>query len=149
MHAELEADSDEDEAEDALVAEMGTLAELDHPNIVKMFGIMPSAPEDGDRKGYMLLLELCDMDLSNLIHKMKMHSSDAGWRGARGVHLSLRLAEQIASGLAYLHSDEVAELIGHGKNMHLDMKPGNVLLKKMSVRETSGCGYTVRLADFG
>eukprot|EP01045_Picozoa_sp_COSAG04_P037540 COSAG04_NODE_9633_length_846_cov_0.888889_2_plen_93_part_00 len=49
-----------------------------------------------------------------------------------GAPLMMKIATEMADGLAYLHSRGIK---------HLDMKPGNVLM----ARE----GWSVRIADFG
>ena len=77
----------------------------------------------------MLLLERCDCDLGSLIYP-KAGSEEEGQLSAP---LMMKIATEMADGLAYLH--------GRGIK-HLDMKPGNVLM----VREG---GWSVRIADFG
>ena len=85
---------------------------------------------------------MCHCDLSDLIYPKPGSDEDGK---LDDLDLVLTIATQIASALTYIHSAEVAELIGEGKNMHLDMKPGNVLL----LRDAQTAGYTVRVADFG
>ena len=79
----------------------------------------------------MLLLERCDCDLGSLIYP-KAGSEEEGQLSAP---LMMKIATEMADGLAYLHSRGIK---------HLDMKPGNVLM----VREGSQ-GWSVRIADFG
>ena len=78
----------------------------------------------------MLLLERCDCDLGSLIYP-KAGSEEEGQLSAP---LMMKIATEMADGLAYLHSRGIK---------HLDMKPGNVLM----VNEKEGWG--VRIADFG
>ena len=78
----------------------------------------------------MLLLERCDCDLGSLIYP-KAGSEEEGQLSAP---LMMKIATEMADGLAYLHSRGIK---------HLDMKPGNVLM----VNE--GEGWSVRIADFG
>ena len=80
----------------------------------------------------MLLLERCDCDLGSLIYP-KAGSEEAGQLSAP---LMMKIATEMADGLAYLHSRGIK---------HLDMKPGNVLM----VREGKEEGWSVRIADFG
>ena len=81
----------------------------------------------------MLLLERCDCDLGSLIYP-KAGSEEEGQLSAP---LMMKIATEMADGLAYLHSRGIK---------HLDMKPGNVLM----VREGAGEeGWSVRIADFG
>ena len=83
----------------------------------------------------MLLLERCDCDLGSLIYP-KAGSEEEGQLSAP---LMMKIATEMADGLAYLHSRGIK---------HLDMKPGNVLM----VREASAGGtegWSVRIADFG
>ena len=80
----------------------------------------------------MLLLERCDCDLGSLIYP-KAGSEEAGQLSAP---LMMKIATEMADGLAYLHSRGIK---------HLDMKPGNVLM----VREGKAEGWSVRIADFG
>ena len=80
----------------------------------------------------MLLLERCDCDLGSLIYP-KAGSEEEGQLSAP---LMMKIATEMADGLAYLHSRGIK---------HLDMKPGNVLM----VREGKAEGWSVRIADFG
>ena len=78
----------------------------------------------------MLLLERCDCDLGSLIYP-KAGSEEEGQLSAP---LMMKIATEMADGLAYLHSRGIK---------HLDMKPGNVLM----VRGKDS--WSVRIADFG
>ena len=80
----------------------------------------------------MLLLERCDCDLGSLIYP-KAGSEEEGQLSAP---LMMKIATEMADGLAYLHSRGIK---------HLDMKPGNVLM----VNEGTEDGWSVRIADFG
>ena len=63
------------------------------------------------RVSYMLLLERCDCDLGSLIYP-KAGSEEEGQLSAP---LMMKIATEMADGLAYLHSRGIK---------HLDMKPG-------------------------
>ena len=88
--------------------------------------------DGAEQSSYMLLLERCDCDLGSLIYP-KAGSEEEGQLSAP---LMMKIATEMADGLAYLHSRGIK---------HLDMKPGNVLM----VNELGSQGWSVRIADFG
>ena len=97
---------------------------------VTTFGFTYGKLDGAEQSSYMLLLERCDCDLGSLIYP-KAGSEEEGQLSAP---LMMKIATEMADGLAYLHSRGIK---------HLDMKPGNVLM----VNE--GEGWGVRIADFG
>ena len=101
---------------------------------VTTFGFTYGKLDGAEQSSYMLLLERCDCDLGSLIYP-KAGSEEEGQLSAP---LMMKIATEMADGLAYLHSRAIK---------HLDMKPGNVLM----VREGSqgAEGWSVRIADFG
>ena len=100
---------------------------------VTTFGFTYGKLDGAEQSSYMLLLERCDCDLGSLIYP-KAGSEEEGQLSAP---LMMKIATEMADGLAYLHSRGIK---------HLDMKPGNVLM----VREgKEGEGWSVRIADFG
>ena len=107
---------------------------------VTTFGFTYGKLDGAEQSSYMLLLERCDCDLGSLIYP-KAGSEEEGQLSAP---LMMKIATEMADGLAYLHSRGIK---------HLDMKPGNVLM----VREASPVeapssgkgGWSVRIADFG
>ena len=120
-----------DEEMRALTQEIKILQDMDHANIVKTLGHTFGSPPDSSAPvGHMLLLELCDCDLGSLIAGKAGFVSWSEW---------LRLATEIAAGLAYIHTWKERNIA------HLDLKPANVLIQKAS-KCTLG---QVKLADFG
>ena len=99
---------------------------------VTTFGFTYGKLDGAEQSSYMLLLERCDCDLGSLIYP-KAGSEEEGQLSAP---LMMKIATEMADGLAYLHSRGIK---------HLDMKPGNVLM----VREGGSQGWSVRIADFG
>ena len=100
---------------------------------VTTFGFTYGKLDGAEQSSYMLLLERCDCDLGSLIYP-KAGSEEEGQLSAP---LMMKIATEMADGLAYLHSRGIK---------HLDMKPGNVLM----VREHRAKeGWSVRIADFG
>ncbi|RLN48160.1 hypothetical protein BBJ29_000299 [Phytophthora kernoviae] len=105
---------------DVLIAEVGALNRLKHPNIISHYGFYN---EDGK---YLLVLEYCNRgSLRGLIDKHK----------AIPEQLAKKLLKQTLSALEYCHS------MGQ---VHRDVKAENVLLK-----EGEDGNLTAKLADFG
>ena len=100
---------------------------------VTTFGFTYGKLDGAEQSSYMLLLERCDCDLGSLIYP-KAGSEEEGQLSAP---LMMKIATEMADGLAYLHSRGIK---------HLDMKPGNVLMVHELVPEE---GWSVRIADFG
>jgi serine/threonine protein kinase len=131
--------------------EVGILAGLSHPNLIKFIycGIDWSMDElcswtlKVSRKwkgGYgqnlqnlYLVMEFMDMSLSDMLMKESKPLSYL---------LAIDIMHQIASGVSYLHDMHVA---------HLDLKPANVLMKKNSIegRKLNSSRYSIKLADYG
>ena len=107
-----DTDLDDGEKEDdnvlALSSEICALATLDHPNIVKILGFTfgLSSGSVGGRKEWMLLLEKCDCDLALLIKE----------DGSLDV---LHLALGMASGLDYIHQQDLRHLVSHPSTTNL------------------------------
>jgi len=102
----------------ALREEVEVHAALSHINIVELLGASLAPPH------CCVVMELCTRSLFERVH---------GCREGLGRRLSLRLAAQVASGLAYLHSRAPPVV-------HRDIKSHNVLL----------CGdTTAKICDFG
>eukprot|EP01047_Picozoa_sp_COSAG01_P070277 COSAG01_NODE_10605_length_2123_cov_1.710968_1_plen_271_part_10 len=136
----------DDDGRPELEGEIKQLARLRHTHIVQMVGYtygkhgkLPSQPNR-----WMLLLEECDGDLTVPIYN-KQHgqlydgSVHQGRSWSDGPELSWErrcdFAQQMAGGLAYIHEH---------KQVHLDLKPGNVLMKHSAVS-----GWVLKVADFG
>ena len=95
--------------------EVEMLSTLHHPNIIYPYGYT-KFPMDKDQ--YCLVMELADNSLDNHLVKLKK------------IEDKIRIAYDIANGLAYLHKEE---------KVHGDIKSPNILM----------VGDTAKLADFG
>jgi hypothetical protein len=104
--------------------EMGILREVRyHANIVEYIGACKRQPFQG-----FIVLEFMHLgSLDKYIHNRQFNLT---------VAYTLRVAQDIASGLAHLHRCKI---------MHLDMKPANVLVANLSPSAPT----CVKLADFG
>ncbi len=89
---------------DRFLQEYETIAELDHPNIVKIYDLGV-----GDDHAHIAMEYLDGGDLRNRI--------DIGVSRTKAV----RFLRQIASGLAAVHAKNI---------LHRDLKPGNIMLRK-------------------
>jgi len=115
-----------------LAREVALLGQLSHPNIVKFIGLWVQ-PMSSARTGVEF-----DMPLVFIVEELCAGNLRGHMRSAGFVHdyelwlqQAVRLAHEIASGMAYLHARQI---------VHSDLKPENILLT------TEG---RVRLADFG
>eukprot|EP01049_Picozoa_sp_SAG25_P005061 SAG25_NODE_335_length_9565_cov_55.989858_2_plen_1828_part_00 len=87
--------------------------------------------ESAKKPTWALLLEQCDCDLTAPIYNKHPWSQGATLSWVR----RLDFAQQMASGLAYIHAN---------KQKHWDLKPGNILLKQEGEGE-----WVLKVADFG
>jgi serine/threonine protein kinase len=131
--------------------EVGILAGLSHPNLIKFIycGVGRSIDKScswtlkvlqkckgGNNKileNLCLVMEFMDMSLSGMLKKQSEPLSYL---------LAIDIMHQIASGVCYLHDMHVA---------HLDLKPDNVLMKPNSITrgKLNFVRYLVKLADYG
>jgi len=111
--------------------EVGILAGLSHPNLIKYFccGI------DEERNELYLVMELMDMSLTKMLEKLN--------KKFLPYVVAIDIMLQIGSGMWYLHDMHVA---------HLDLKPDNVLLRSTTIdgaKGTSPYHCNVKLIDYG
>jgi len=93
------------------------MCSLNHPNVVRIFGVVPE-------RGW-IIMELC---AGGALSDLLLDAEEA-----LDTPTLVRLAAEIATGVAYLHTDEV-------KIVHGDLKAANVLLTEER---------SVRICDFG
>ena len=119
-----------DAALQTLSAEVAVLAQLHHENIVRFLGLCrgdDSGPRSNDAfTSLFVVQELCASDLRGLLVDTLPIMDLSAWSNT-----VLRIAREMAAGMAYLHSREIA---------HRDLKPENVFLTQDG---------TVRIGDFG
>lgn len=96
------------------------MLEVDHPNIIKLFGVYES-----NGSVYLVLECLKGGELMNKISEDGMYSE----KDAR------KILRKLLTALIYLHERNI---------MHRDLKPENILLKEQKDTE-----YDIKLADFG
>lgn len=104
----------------SFIREVNNLRRLKHPNIIRFYGAVDS---DLHR---LLVMEYAPNSLANIIEPRGLPSGQAPTAVAL-----LQWAQELASGLAFLHSKGL---------IHFDVKPENVLLDE---------GWNVKLCDFG
>ncbi|KAL4458215.1 hypothetical protein ABPG75_013080 [Micractinium tetrahymenae] len=104
--------------------EAAMLKRLRHPNVVGFQGICVT-----EQRGILLMDFCAGRDLDAVMHAQSRASGQRlfGWYG-RG----RKVAEDVASGLAYLH---------HSRILHLDLKPHNVLLARDGTARIGDVGF--------
>ena len=128
----VKADNDAEDEEEAIAAlrsEIKALCSIAHEHIVRVYGFSYTERPETAQKSYVLLLEPCDGDLNDELYPVdpvtkKPTGALLGW------DRKLSLALQMAQGMEAIHT---------AKQLHLDLKPGNILLR----------GGVVKIADFG
>ena len=111
--------------------DVGILAGLSHPNLIKSL----SCEIDKEYKEFHLVMEVVDMDLTNMWEKLNK-------RLLQPV-VAFDDVLRIGSGMCCLYE------IDEG---HLDLEPNNVLLRSMTIdgaKDTSPYHYTDKLIDYG
>ena len=98
--------------------ELHVMSALSHPNVVELFAANTRPPK------LVIVMELCDRSLYQLLHQTKETVDEA---------LGMRMATDVAAGLAYLHAQDPPII-------HRDIKSMNLLLT---------VDKTIKLCDFG
>ena len=94
--------------------EIADLAQLNHPNIVRIIGFTSGKMSaEATKPSWMLVMDFCETDLDKLSADEALRSDSDGSR------LLLDLLTQTAAGMLYIHSQ---------KKTHWDLKPENVLV---------------------
>ncbi|KAF2355167.1 Protein kinase domain, partial [Trinorchestia longiramus] len=107
----------------SFIDEIQILCRLEHPNVVKFIGACVVAPN------LCICMEYMKLSLYEALHMQERDFSEAQ---------KIKLVSNISSGLAYLHSCEVA---------HCDVKSQNVLLNYEA--DSMDDTLTAKLTDFG
>lgn len=113
-----------------LTQEAQTAAKLDHPSIVKVYNFGES-----DEGLYIAMEYIRDGSLRSHLQRYQ-----AGGRFME-LPLALQIGIQMADALDYAHRENV---------IHRDVKPGNIILKRLARAEEEGFGpFRAVLTDFG
>lgn len=91
-----------------------------HPNIIEFTGY-------SDTPDFCIVMKMCSYSLHQLIHS----SSELE------VRVVLKLAKEVAAGMAFIHQNEI---------LHLDLKPGNILIDEYGDDPDK---MTAKITDFG
>lgn len=103
--------------------ELSVMADLRHPNVITFLGANMTPPK------MFFVMELCDRSLFDIIHGSAQHAHSAKLSPCD----RLRIACEVAEGMAYLHSRSPPVV-------HRDLKPHNVLEAHNGV---------MKICDFG
>ena len=120
----------------AFMREAATLAQFNHPNVLRLIGVLTSQHQ---QQPWMIVTELLRTELREFLLKLKLpnrnssssSNSDLQLQGVVLHTLLLKFSQEIAAGMAYLTEK---------KFIHRDLAARNVLVAK---------DLTVRVADFG
>jgi serine/threonine protein kinase len=113
-----------------LKSEVESLAQLTHVNVVQILGMFRGPAPTNAKEDWKMAMEFCPTSLQNMLYASKALEHQDHNTG-----LMVEFAEQIMTGLTYIHSQ--------GKR-HLDLKPENILLSK-----DGGKDWVCKIGDFG
>jgi serine/threonine protein kinase len=106
--------------------EFKRMHDLKHPNIVRVYGMIPAYKVSKGKNAFVIVMELCDMSLDQYIKERFR-------RGISKVKL-LQILHDIASAMVYLHDQDM---------VHGDLRSPNVLIKE------SADSILAKVTDFG
>ncbi|XP_014238452.1 cyclin-dependent kinase 9-like [Trichogramma pretiosum] len=112
------------------IREIRLLTTLDHPNIVKMFGVIndPARQHNNWTLTFYIVFEYCNWDLANLLMNKSITILDSEIK---------HMLQQVLTGLSYLHSKNV---------LHRDLKSSNILVNKNGALKICDFGLSKRVA---
>jgi len=120
---------DDKKRSEYLQRELQIARELDHPNVVNIFGSMElRRKSDGKMQGFMLMDYI---DGGNLREYVAKHNLSLGQR--------VEICEQLCAGLNYIHRHRLKDGRYHSI-VHRDIKPENILITEKG---------QVKIVDFG
>ena len=116
-----------------VMKELDMWSSLNHPNILRLYGIYYEESDEGDGPIPSLIVELMDQSLTDHINST---SDPMESKSLFPLKTKISILSQVAGALEYLHS--------YKSVVHGDLTANNVLLKEI----TTG-SFTVKLTDFG
>ena len=117
-----------------VMIELDTWSSLNHPNILRLYGIYHE--DEGDGIIPSLIVELMDQSLTDHLNAT---SDPTKKRSLFPLKVKLSILSQVAGALEYLHS--------HKSVVHGDLTANNVLLKENTAEFTDI--FTAKITDFG
>ncbi len=116
------------------IREARSASDLAHPNIVEIY-------EFGEEEGYLFLV-------MELIRGGSLRTLIEAQKGGRAISLltALSLVRQAADALGYAHTHGSSV---HGRIVHRDIKPDNLLLHRREGDLPEEERYTLKISDFG
>ena len=116
-----------------VMKELDTWSSLNHPNILRLYGIYHEESDEDDDSIPLLIVELMDQSLTDHINST---SDPINRQSLFPLKTKISILSQVAGALEYLHS--------YKSVVHGDLTANNVLLKEISSRS-----FTAKLTDFG